>query len=336
MAVDSGCDDMASFELDVHSHPSDSFASLSHDVRGGLGSRPKELAPKWFYDELGSVLFDAITRLDEYYLTRAERSILEASAAEIVNASGADTLVELGSGTSDKTRLLLDALQRRPGPNGYVPFDVSEEMLRKSAGAIASGYPGLNVHGVVGDFERHLGLIPRTGRRLMTFLGSTIGNFDPKGRYHFLADLAAGMDDHDALLIGYDLIKDVTRLEAAYDDAVGVTAAFNKNILRVLNRRLGANFDVARFSHVARYDGENQWIEMSLRADAEMTVFVASLDMMLSFDEGESIRTEISTKFALPSIADELETAGLQIIGSWTDADEDFALVLAGPAPDRL
>jgi L-histidine N-alpha-methyltransferase len=311
--------------VDVHLGPSDMQEALRSDARRGLTAAPKELPPKWFYDDRGSQLFDEITRLPEYYPTRAERAILEARAGEIAAATGADTLVELGSGTSTKTRLLLDALAARR----YVPFDVSEATLRAAAGELAAAYPGLAVHGVVGDFERHLSLVPSGGRRLIAFLGGTIGNLDPAQRAKFLGEVAAGMAPGDSLLLGTDLVKDVGRLVAAYDDAAGVTAEFNRNVLLVLNRELDADLDPRRFEHVARWDAEEEWIEMRLRSVGAQSVAVRALGLDVDFADGEEMRTEISSKFRRAGVESELAGAGLDLRHWWTDPAGDFALSLA-------
>jgi L-histidine Nalpha-methyltransferase len=300
-------------------------AELIEEARVGLTSTPKELQPKWHYDGRGSELFDAITRLPEYYLTRAERSILERRAGEIAGLTGATTLIELGSGTSDKTRLLLDAL----APRRFVPFDVSEETLRASAQRLAREYPALEVQAVVGDFEHDLRLLPTNGRRLLAFLGSTIGNLPPARRALFLEDVAATLDDDDAFLLGADLIKSPARLVAAYDDPGGVTSDFNLNVLRVLNRELGGDFDVSAFEHVARWNAEVEWMEMFLRSLREQTVRLEALELEVEFGAGELIRTEISAKFHPRRLADELEAAGLAVQRSWMDDAGDFAVLLA-------
>jgi L-histidine N-alpha-methyltransferase len=301
---------------------------LREEVRVGLTSSPKELSPKWFYDERGSALFDEITRLPEYYLTRAERSILERHADEIAALTGAETLIELGPGTSEnKTRLLLDALE----PRRFVPFDVSEETLRATAPALAIAYPRLEVVGVVGDFERHVPLLRADGRRLLAFLGSTIGNLPPNARAPFVRDVAAVLTENDSFLLGVDLVKPRERLEPAYDDAAGVTRQFNLNALHVLNRELGADFDVEAFEHVARWDAHHEWMEMSVRSSQPQTVRLPALALEISFDEGELMRTEISAKFRRRGIEAELAAAGFEVARWWTDADGDFGLVLATP-----
>ena len=304
------------------------------DVAEGLTSTPKELPPKWFYDDVGSELFDEITRLPEYYPTRRERWILEHHAADIARLSGADTLVELGSGTSEKTRLLLDAFVAGSfGPGErfrrFVPFDVSEATLRDAAAAVAVEYPTVEVHAVVGDFEHHLGTLPGGGRRLVAFLGGTIGNLDPKPRAQFLADLAAGLAPGDGLLLGTDLVKDVDRLVAAYDDAAGVTAAFNRNVLAVVNRELDADFVPERFAHVALFDTDQEWIEMRLRSEVDQQVRVGALDLVVDFEAGEEMRTEISAKFRREGVESELAAAGLALARWWTDPAGDFALSIS-------
>jgi L-histidine N-alpha-methyltransferase len=319
----------ATLTIDVHLEPHDVTDALRRDAYRGLTSRPKELPPKWFYDHRGSLLFDEITRLPEYYPTRTERSILVDRAAAIARITRADTLVELGSGTSEKTRLLLDALQSAGTLARFVPFDVSETMLRDAAAAVGKEYPGVAVHAVCGDFERHLDLLPGGGRRLIAFLGGTIGNLLPDARARFIGEIAAGIGPGDALLLGTDLVKDPARLVAAYDDAAGVTAEFNRNVLLVLNRELGADFDPGAFEHVARYDPDNEWIEMRLRSTRPQVVTVPALDLVVPFGEGEEMRTEVSAKFRRERVERELAAAGLRLVEWWTDPAGDFALSLS-------
>jgi L-histidine Nalpha-methyltransferase len=321
----------ASIRVDVHLVGDDLAAALAHDVRAGLESAPKELPPKWFYDDRGSDLFDQITRLPEYYPTRAERSILEARSAEIAAVTGADTLVELGSGTSEKTRLLLSALRDAGTLTRFVPFDVSEQTLRDAAGAIGQEY-GVTVHAVVGDFERHLDRIPGGGTRVVAFLGGTIGNLKPDARARFLGNVARGLGPDDTLLLGTDLVKDPARLVAAYDDAAGVTAEFNRNVLHVVNRALHADFVPESFTHVARWNADDKWIEMRLRADGPQHVEVLDLGLAVDFAAGEEMRTEISAKFRRERVERELDAAGLALDRWWTDPAGDFALSLARPA----
>jgi L-histidine Nalpha-methyltransferase len=315
--------------IDVRFTPEERAEALRADALRGLTAEPKELSPQWFYDERGSALFDEITRLPEYYLTEREREILREQAGEVADLTQANTLVELGSGTSEKTRLLMDALAEAGHLRRFVPFDVSEEILRESAAAIVREYPGLEVHAVVGDFCRHLGFLPEGRRRLVAFLGSTIGNLPPAERASFLASVEATLTPGEALLLGVDLVKDVERVEAAYNDGAGLTAEFNRNILRVLNRELGASFDPELFEHVARWDVENEWIEMVLRSACEQDVFVAELDLQVSFAAGEEMRTEISAKFGRERVEAELASAGLELQRWWPHASGDFALVLA-------
>jgi L-histidine N-alpha-methyltransferase len=315
--------------IDVHLTPAELQAALRTDVAAGLTSAPKELPPKWFYDGRGSDLFDQITRLPEYYPTRCERSILAERAEEVARLSGADTLVELGSGTSEKTHLLLDALAGAGRLRRIVAFDVSEPTLRAAAATLAGEYPEVEVRAVVGDFERHLGIIPAGGRRLIAFLGGTIGNLAPKSRALFLSEVAMLMAPGDSLLLGTDLVKDVGRLEAAYDDVAGVTAEFNRNVLHVVNRELGADFVPDRFDHVARYDPDEEWIEMWLRSTATQEVTVPDLGLTVGFGAGEAMRTEISAKFRRAGVEAELGDADLALSRWWTDADGDFAVSLS-------
>jgi L-histidine N-alpha-methyltransferase len=312
--------------VDVHLAPDAMARALEADVRSGLGATPKTLPPKWFYDDRGSALFDEITRLPEYYPTRTERGILVEHASDIAELTKADTLVELGSGTSEKTRILLDALRDVGTLDRFVPFDVSEQTLRDAAAAIAEEYAGVAVHAVVGDFEHHLATLPTGGTRLVAFLGSTIGNFAPEPRAQFLADLAGALAPGDAMLLGTDLVKDTNRLVAAYDDAAGVTAAFNRNVLTVLNRELDADFDADAFEHVAVFDTDNEWIEMRLRSTRPQTATIRDLDLEVSFVAGEDIRTEISAKFRRVGVERELAAVGFRLAEWWTDAAGDFAL----------
>ncbi len=317
--------------IDVHLQSDGWDDALADDVRRGLTSTPKELPPKWFYDDRGSELFDQITRLAEYYPTEAEREILTGRAGEIARVSGADTLVELGSGTSDKTRALLEGMRRVGNLRRYVPFDVSEATLRDAAGELEDEFPAVEIHGVVGDFDHHLIEIPSGGRRLFAFLGGTIGNFGPAERAVFLADLVAVMAPGDGFLLGTDLVKDIDRLELAYDDPGGVTAAFNRNVLAVINRELEADFDLDAFTHVARFDRDNEWIEMLLCSQRPQRVRVAALDLEVSFAAGELMRTEISAKFRRAPLEAELAQAGLTMSHWWTDRAGDFAVSLSSP-----
>jgi L-histidine Nalpha-methyltransferase len=322
-----------SVSLTSHLGPDDAVTALREDALAGLTATPRWLPPRWFYDERGSELFDRITRLPEYYPTRAERAILAAHAGDVAAASGAEVLVELGSGTSEKTRLLLTALRRAGTLRRFVPFDVDPSVLTAAASALTAEYPGLEVEAVVGDFTRHLGELPRQGRRLVAFLGSTVGNLEPGPRAAFLAELAATLQPGDSFLLGTDLVKNPARLVRAYDDAEGVTAAFNRNVLAVLDRELDADFDPAAFEHVAVWDPEHEWIEMRLRSRRDQVVHVRALGLEVPFAEGEELRTEISAKFRREGVAAELAAAGLVMTRWWTDPDGDFGLSLAAPAP---
>jgi len=315
--------------------PDDLREGLIDDARIGLTSMPPWLPPKYFYDARGSELFDKITSLPEYYPTRTERSILRKWAPDIARVANAEVLLELGSGSSEKTGWLLDAMEGAGNLHAYVPVDVSPGALAGAVAALARTRPDLPVSPVVADFERHLAELPRPGRRLVAFLGSTIGNFTTHERARFLSSLARALEPGESVLIGLDLVKDPTRLVAAYDDAYGVTAEFNRNVLHVLNRELEADFDVEAFQHRAVWDPVNEWIEMRLRASRAMRVSVPALDLMLDFAAGDEIRTEISSKFRRSGVAAELSAAGLNPVGWWSDPADDFALALAtrGVAP---
>jgi L-histidine N-alpha-methyltransferase len=311
-------------------------AALRADAVAGLTATPKQLRPVWFYDAYGSELFEEITRLPEYYPTRAEREILIARAAEIAELTAADTLVELGSGSSEKTRLLLSALRQAGTLRRYVPVDVSETALVGAAHALHADYPDLAVHAIVADFGAHLATLAKDpgdpgGRRLVAFLGSTIGNLAPPERAAFLADLRAILAPGDTLLLGTDLVKDPAVLEAAYDDTAGVTAEFNLNVLRVLNRELGADFDLDAFAHAARWDAGREWIEMLLRSRRDQIVKLPGVDLVVHFAAGEEMRTEISAKFRPEGVRAELAAAGLELTHWWTDQAGRFGLSLSTP-----
>ncbi|RAY13489.1 L-histidine N(alpha)-methyltransferase [Actinomadura craniellae] len=305
--------------------------ALREDVRAGLTTDPKVLPPKWFYDERGSALFEEITRLPEYYPTRREREILTDQAAEIAALSGAETLLELGAGSGEKTRLLLDALSSAGTLREYVPVDVSGDFLAAAAGQIARDYPALTVRPVAADYEQHLHLLPAGRNRLVAFLGGTIGNMPPAARIGFLARLAATMSEGDALLLGVDLVKGEQRLVRAYDDAAGVTAEFNRNVLHVINRELAADFVPAAFEHVALWNAADEWIEMRLRSIMDQSVRIDRLDLEVGFAAGEEMRTEISAKFRPDRLTAELGAAGLFPAARWTDRAGDFSVVLARP-----
>jgi L-histidine Nalpha-methyltransferase len=314
--------------VDVYLQPDDLAAALAADVLAGLTSRPKRLSPKWLYDPLGCDLFEQICDLPEYYPTRTERGILAAHASELATLTQAVTLVELGSGTSDKTRLILDALVAGGTLRRFVAFDVAEPTLRAALDELGRVYPGLTMAGVVGDFEYHLDRIPGGERRLLAFLGGTIGNLEPLARGEFLATLAKVLQPGEFFLVGTDLVKDPARLVAAYDDAAGVTAAFDRNILAIINRELDADFDLSAYTHVARWVPEEEWIEMRLRAQRAQRVEVRRLGITVEFAAGEELRTEVSAKFRPEGIAEELSAVGFSVVSQWTDPAGDYALTL--------
>jgi L-histidine Nalpha-methyltransferase len=320
-------------EIEVHLD-ADAGAAMARDVRLGLTAEPKELAPKYFYDERGSQLFERITELPEYYPTRAERAILASRSDEILAAAGDPTmLVELGSGSAAKTRHLLDAMRDSGRLGTYAPVDISEEITHETAECLVTEYPGLAVRGMVCDFERDLERIPDgDGGRLIAFLGGTIGNLYSDARHDFLRRIADLLDAGDRLLLGTDLVKEPARLEAAYDDSAGVTAEFNKNVLAVLNRQLGADFDLGAFEHVARYDETEERMDIRLRSLVNQTVCLEDLDLSVRFTAGEEMRTEISSKFRRERLEVIYEAAGLAMRGWFTDPGGDYALSLAGPA----
>ena len=309
-------------------------SSLREDARAGLTASPKSLPPKWFYDANGSALFEKITELPEYYPTEAERAILRSAAGQIAASSRARTLVELGSGSSDKTRLLLDALRAAGTLRTYVPVDVSEAALTDAGRRLLAGYPGLRVHALVSDFEYHLGLPggdDGQSPRMIAFLGSTIGNMLPAERAAFLARIRASLGDGDTLLLGTDLVKDPAILVAAYDDPGGVTAAFNKNVLAVLNAELGADFDLDTFDHVALWNPQAEWIEMRLRSSLAQRVRLPAIGLTVRFGAGEEMRTEVSAKFRRDGIEKELAAAGFALRSWWTDPGGLFGLSLSVP-----
>ncbi|WP_459548005.1 L-histidine N(alpha)-methyltransferase [Nocardia sp. X0981] len=315
--------------VEVHLTEADLIAALRDDVRRGLTADPKWLPPKWFYDARGSALFERITALPEYYPTRTERALLEKVAGAIARAARAEVLVELGSGSAAKTRILLTALTGEGPLKTYVPQDVSASALRGSVAEVAAEFPGLAVHGVVSDFTDTLGILPRGGRRMIAFLGGTIGNMVPEERAAFLTGVHDVLEPGEQLLLGAGLVVDPAVLIPAYDDSAGITAEFNRNMLRVLNSRLRADFDPASFRHIAHWDPDNEWIEMRLEATREMSVEIADLGTSVRFARGEQLRTEISAKFRLPGLDTELRSAGFVRQHAWTDPDDRFALVLA-------
>jgi L-histidine Nalpha-methyltransferase len=318
--------------VDVHLPAGGTMSGIAADARMGLSAPFKELPPKYFYDERGSKLFEQITQLPEYYPTRAERAILDARAEQIAALAGTTTLIELGSGSAAKTRRLLDAMHSSESLEAYVPVDISEEITRETAARLIDEYAGLRVHGVVCDYETHLERLPRESGALIAFLGGTIGNFHPHVRRTFLARIASLMYPEDRFLLGTDLVKDPARLEAAYNDSAGVTAQFNKNVLSVLNRELGADFDLTAFDHVAFWDAVNSWVDIRLRSLADQTVSIPTLDMEVEFAEAEEMRTEISSKFTREQLEAVYRDAGLELVELWTDPEGLFALSLARAA----
>ncbi|MGZ8177867.1 L-histidine N(alpha)-methyltransferase [Williamsia sp. SKLECPSW1] len=318
----------ASIPVQVHLTDADIDAALVDDVRAGLTASPKHLPPKWFYDATGSALFEEITALPEYYPTRTERAVLAAAADEIAAITGMQTLVELGSGSSEKTRLLLDAGVRGGTLTSYVPQDVSISALQGAVDELTAAYPSLAVEGIVSDFSDLAVSIPDRPGRTVAFLGGTLGNLTPVERAGFLTGIADALSPGEHVLIGVGLVVDESLVVPAYDDAQGVTAAFNKNVLSVIDERLHADFDPDAFDHVAIWDAENEWIEMRLRSLHATTVRVADLDLEVQFAEGEEMRTEISAKFRVEGIGDELAAAGFDATRVWTDADDRFAVLL--------
>ncbi|WP_068273634.1 L-histidine N(alpha)-methyltransferase [Aldersonia kunmingensis] len=319
--------------LEIHLSEDMLTEALRHDARVGLTASPKWLPPKWFYDARGSELFEQITELPEYYPTRTERALLSAVAGEIAEAAAPEVLVELGSGSSEKTVLLLDAFVAHGELELYVPQDVSPSALETAAEQINERFPGVSVHGVVSDFTHTLHHLPRPkgkdGKRMIAFLGGTIGNLVPEERAEFLSSVRDVLDPGEFLLLGAGLVIDPAVLVPAYDDAAGVTAEFNRNVLRVLNSRLNADFDADAFRHVAVWDAQQEWIEMRLEASRNMRVEVRDLDLTVDFAAGEQMRTEISAKFRLSGLEGELAHAGFSVARHWTDPDDRFALVLA-------
>ena len=321
---------LAPITIAIHTFGRELRDDLVRDVQGGLGADRKWLPPRWFYDERGSELFEAITRLPEYYQTRTETAILKEAAADVIACVRPEAMVELGAGSAAKTRLLIEA-GVRDRLSCFVPFDISEAFLQQTARSLAADFPGLAVYAVVGDFSMHLDRVPRHGRQLVVFLGSTIGNFDDEPRRQFLGRVRQLLEPRDAFLLGVDLVKDDAELVAAYADAASVTAQFNLNVLRVLNRELGADFDVGAFEHVATWNRERSRIEMYLRARTRQRVSIPLAGMVVDFASGEAVLTEISVKFTPESIQRELAASGLGLARWYTDPRERFALSLCRP-----
>jgi L-histidine Nalpha-methyltransferase len=319
-------------DISIHSYVSDTEERcLADDVLDGLTRPFKELPPKHFYDARGSELFEQICDLPEYYPTRTERRILSERAAEIVELTDAGELVELGSGAADKAKILLDAMDALGTLRRYIPLDVSEQALQQAAEELVSEYDGLQVEGVIGDFQRHLQNVPERdgGPRIVALLGGTIGNFPPGTRRRLLRDIGSLLGPQDRLLLGTDLVKDPAVIEAAYDDSAGITAEFNRNVLHVINRELDADFAPDEFDHVAFFDRKHEWVEMRLRARSPQTVEISDLGLSVEFEAGEELRTEISAKFTRPKLEGDFTAAGLSLEHWFTDPEDLFALSLA-------
>ena len=320
---------MGDFRLDNHLPDDYLISSLREDVRAGLTATPKQLPPKWFYDEAGSALFEQITELPEYYQTRSERAILVEHAADVPPLAPYRTLVELGAGSATKTRLLLDAFGAGGTLRRYVPVDVSVELLADTGRALVAGYPWLDVHAVAADFATQLDRLPIDGPTLVAFLGGTIGNFPPGPRGTFVRSLRGALAPGDGLLLGVDLVKDPSVLVPAYDDAQGITAAFNRNVLYVVDRLLKADFDPDAFRHVALWNDAEEWIEMRLESLRDQQVTVDGLDLVVDFARGEQLLTELSAKFRRGALTAELAAAGFDLTTWWTDPADRFALLHA-------
>jgi L-histidine Nalpha-methyltransferase len=329
----------AALTLTIHTLGMDSHRAMSDDVHRGLTRSPKELPSRYFYDDRGSALFEQITELPEYYVTRAETEILEARSEELAAITRPQVIVELGAGACTKTRLLLESSHRVGSLRCFVPFDIGEAVLRRSVSELASEFGDLEVHGIVGDFSSHLDAIPRGGRQLVMFLGSTMGNFEVGQRRRFLASVRALLREEDFFLLGVDLVKDPQELVAAYDDAQGVTAEFNRNLLNVMNRELQADFDVDSFQHVALWNAPASRIEMHLRAQGKQLVRLPGAEhhdpLEVSFEDGETVRTEISVKFTRAALERSFAEAGLALRAWFSDSRQRFALALATAAPLR-
>lgn len=326
---------LAPLTVAVHTVGRSARDELIADVRRGFERRPRWLPPRWFYDEEGSRLFDLITELPEYYQTRTERTILVERAAEIARRTRPDSLVELGAGSCSKSRLLIDACREVGSLSSFVPFDVSDTVVQRTSRELVDEYPGLTVYGMVGDFSSHLAHIPRLGSRLVLFLGSTIGNLEVDERRVFLDEVRSLLEPGDAFLCGFDLVKDRATILRAYDDSAGVTAAFNRNVLRVINRELGADFDVDAFTHVAVYDDELDRVEMHLRAEGGGAVSIPGAEMRIDLEPGETLRTEISAKFTRATVERCLRESSMRLADWFTDPAGRFALALASPVPLR-
>jgi len=318
-----------SIRIDEYLEDSGALPSLADDVRRGLTATSKSLPPKYFYDERGSRLFEQICGTPEYYLTRTEKALLESVAQRIIARVRPRDLVELGPGSADKARVLLDAMQRAGSLGRYIPVDVSPEIVQSSARALTQAYPGLRVQAVIGDFLQHLDKIPGGERRLVIFLGSTIGNLEHGPAVAFLRHLAEALEPGDAFLLGTDLVKSPEMLEAAYNDSQGLTRDFNRNILRVINRHLHADFQPERFRHVAFFNAQRQRVESYLESEVEQDVSIDALDLRLRFRKGERIHTEYSQKYTRDSVEELLRDGGMELLDWLTDPKGWFGLALA-------
>ncbi len=323
--------DHSRFTLARIGQPHDHRKQMIDDVCKGLTTEHKSLPSIYFYDDHGSVLFEQITQLPEYYLARAEAQILERYAHDIIAAIHPDELVEIGAGYARKTQLLLTAIHEREAGNVYVAIDVSEAALRHAGKNLTEAYPWLQVRGYLGDFGTDLDSVPRHGRRLVAFLGSTIGNLSLAQRPDFFGSVASMLDEGDGFLLGIDLIKDESILVAAYSDPAGVSSAFNKNVLTVLNQELDANFDLDAFDHVTQLNRVTGCMEQSLRANRDLVARLEAIDLDVSIGSGESIHTEWSCKFTREQITNELAGAGLDVTDWWTDTEDRYALLIARP-----
>jgi len=316
-------------KIDIHLDEADLFENMKREIRLGLQSTPKSIPPKFFYDKTGSLLFEQITEQPEYYQTRTERKLLERIAPEIERKYDFHELLELGSGSSAKTRVLLDEMSSAGSLELYLPFDVSRTMIQRTADELIDEYPTMSLHGIIGDFTRHLRKIPPGQHRLIIFLGGTIGNLDPLAAKGFLSDLASTMSETDRLLLGTDLVKDISVLEAAYNDKAGITADFNRNVLHVINQQLDANFNPETFEHVSYFNAEKSQIEMWLRSTERAEVTVPTIDLEIDIAKGEEIHTEISRKFTRTSAGNLLAGAGLEMTDWFTDPDSLFGLSMS-------
>ena len=317
------------FAIERLSEPADFDAQLVRDVKDGLTSTPKALPSIYFYDDHGSELFDRITALPEYYLTRLETEILEKHADDLIARFRPHELMEIGAGFARKTRILLSAMHRAGLGDAYVPIDVSDAALVQAGAALTDAYDWLTVRAYVGDFGSDLHRVPRGGNRIVAFLGSTIGNLAPPDRPAFLAEVAASVFEGDVLLLGVDLIKDEATMVAAYNDSQGVSAAFNKNILTVINKTLGSNLPLDAFDHESAFFPESGCMKQSLRANRDITATLEVADLTIEFTEGEAVHTEWSCKFTVDGITAELAASGLVVTDVLTDGNDHFALIVA-------